>query len=318
LVASFEAIPREKRESAVEEMREQGFRGGRLYDMTLSGSAPLGVLGSLLDSPAEALLEAAPVLRPNLEHSVPEAFNADPFRTGVTQRGKDVIVGIVDTGIDLAHPSFCYANGRTRIVSYWEQSPRSQGSTPRYRQTGGEWRTAEIDPILRKGLLPPSWLDPMGHGTAVAGVAAGNGHGDPPGRYLGVAPDAELVVVALDALSDSFASSDNVVEAAEYIFEYAEKRGKRAVVNLSHGIQIGPHQPDGELERILTGLLAEDESRILVVSAGNTGDADAHTPSPLRPAPVMRSRSGPTRRARSERSRHPRRAGRTVSMSRSI
>jgi subtilisin family serine protease len=276
LVASLGSIPREERENAVEEMRERGFRGERLYGMTLSGSVPLDALDFLLDSPGEAFVEAAPVLRPNLEHSVPEAFNAGPLRGGVTQRGKGVIVGIIDTGIDLTHPSFRNANGRTRVVTYWEQSPLSQGPTPRDRQTGGEWSAAGIDAVLRRGPIPRSWIDPLGHGTAVAGVATGNGSGEPPGRYLGVAPDAELVVVALDALYDSFASSHNVVDAAEYIFEYAESRGKRAVVNLSHGTQIGPHQPAGEFEGILTELLEEDDARILVVSAGNTGSADAH------------------------------------------
>ena len=276
LVASFESVPPEERENAVEQLRERGFRGERLYQWTLSGSAAIGDLDFLLGTPGAAFVETAPVVRPNLDRSVPEAFNAGPSRAGVTQRGTGVIVGIIDTGIDLSHPSFRKATGRTRVVSYWEQSPRSQGKTPQFRRSGGEWVAPEIDPILRKGTIPAGWVDPMRHGTAVAGVAAGNGQGDPPGRYLGIAPDAELVVVALDALSDSFASTDNVVEAAGYIFEYAEKRGKRAVVNLSHGIQIGPHQPDGELERILTGMLAEDERRILVVSAGNTGDADAH------------------------------------------
>jgi subtilisin family serine protease len=119
-------------------------------------------------------------------------------------------------------------------------------------------------------------IDQTGHGTAVAGVAAGNGHATPGGRYIGVAPSAQLMVVAIQARRRTFASTGNVIDAAEYIFQRARRTGQRAVVNVSQGVQIGAHDPADQLEAGLSDLLNKDDQRILVVSAGNTGDAGAH------------------------------------------
>ncbi len=62
-------------------------------------------------------------------------------------KGKGVLVGFLDTGIDYTNPLFRYTDGSTRIVSIWDQTiengmppagilygaaSRSQSSDPRY------------------------------------------------------------------------------------------------------------------------------------------------------------------------------------------
>lgn len=67
-----------------------------------------------------------------------------------------------------------------------------------------------------------------------------------------------------------------MIDAVQYVFDVGRRVGKRAVVNLSQGVQIGPHEPAGHLETGLSDLLVADDERLLVISAGNTGSADAH------------------------------------------
>jgi subtilisin family serine protease len=102
-----------------------------------------------------------------------------------------------------------------------------------------------------------------------------------------VAHEAELVLVAVEARRKAFPSTANVVDAAEYIFAEAQARGRRAVVNLSLGSGIGPHDPNGPLELAMTGVLGDDH-RMLVVSAGNelTGGRHRRVPLPCDPIEI--------------------------------
>ena len=105
---------------------------------------------------------------------------------------------------------------------------------------GSEWDAVAIDAYLLASspMVFPS-TDATGHGTAVAGIAASNGLAAPTGRYVGIAPEADVVVVVLESRTGVFASSDNVIDAVKYVLETAAARGQRAVVNLSQGAKSG-------------------------------------------------------------------------------
>lgn len=103
--------------------------------------------------------------------------------------GSGIITAIIDSGIDYAHPDFCNADGTTRILELWDQS------------LDRIFTQAEINEALQapssqeRYQLVPS-RDLSGHGTHVAGIAAGNGRAS-NGQYRGVAPLSSLLIVKL-------------------------------------------------------------------------------------------------------------------------
>ena len=116
--------------------------------------------------------------------------------------GQGILIGVVDSGIDYAHPAFRNEDGTTRIAALWDQT--IPGSPPEGYASGTEFTREEINTALtepeereRYRVVPSR--DMSGHGTAVAGIAAGNGAGSAGQRYRGAAPEAELIVVKMGA-----------------------------------------------------------------------------------------------------------------------
>jgi minor extracellular serine protease Vpr len=120
-------------------------------------------------------------------------------------------------------------------------------------------------------------IDNDGHGTHVAGTAAGRN-----AVYGGVAPDANIIVVSYDSsldLGSGYADtifSTNICQAAYYVFEKASELGMPAVVNLSLGTHIGPHDGTSLFEECLSGLVNGAAGRAIVAAAGNEYSDDAY------------------------------------------
>jgi len=156
--------------------------------------------------------------------------------------GSGVIIGIADTGIDYTHPAF-----RGRILEI-------------YDLTTGEFCSAAD---VENDRCPQT--DYSGHGTHVAGIAAGNGE-----LYKGVATGAQLIVFKL---GNSYFTADKVVQALEIFSRRLKELGKKGVMNLSLGGVIGPH--DGT--DLFTALLDQYAKEFpLVVAAGNFGAEGNH------------------------------------------
>jgi hypothetical protein len=176
-----------------------------------------------------------------------------------------VLVGIVDTGIDYAHPDFQKPDGTTRLVSIWDQA--GTGASPPSGFTyGAEWLPAAINSAIA------TEIDSEGHGSHVMGIAAGDGsatgNGEPAFRYVGMAPEADLCVV-----KTTFSTAD-IVDGVNYIFQKAASLGKQAVVNLSLGTQEGPHDGTLDMDQMLNALTGP--GKIIVASAGNAGEDNLH------------------------------------------
>lgn len=185
--------------------------------------------------------------------------------------GKGVIVGIIDWGFDYTHPAFYDSlNHKLKITHVWDQT--ASGVPPVPFSYGKEMMT-ESDIMSAK----TDYSD-ASHGSHVAGIAAGEGW-PTQGKYEGIATDAELVFVALRHPRTEFSgynvnSFSDFVDAAKYIFDYADKVGKPAVINLSWGNVMGPKDGKSLMSEALESMVGE--GKIFVGSAGNSGQSNVH------------------------------------------
>lgn len=192
--------------------------------------------------------------------------------------GQGVLVGIVDSGIDYTLTDFRNADGTTRIRALWDQSlmPREGERPPEGYTDGVEYTKERIDEALgastaeeRQSLVPSR--DISGHGTAVAGIAAGSG------RYAGVAPESELVIVKLgNPVGDSFPRTTQLMMGIDYIIRKAMEYRMPVAVNISFGNTYGSHDGTSLLERFLDDISNVWKSSICVGS-GNEAASAGHT-----------------------------------------
>ncbi len=243
---------------------------------------PLSKIRSIARLPEVSFIEASSVCRPLLDESIPE-INVDQVWNGdlgTVYRGEGVVVGIYDSGIDWSHPDFIHEGDTTsRILYLWDQTVES-GSHPEGYDYGTEYKQSEInDEIdgIPEGIV--QGIDSTGHGTHVAGIAAGNGRagGNGQATYIGVAPEADLIVVK--GGDETGFTEWRILDGIDYIFKKAEAMNppRPVVVNLSvGGTQRGPHDGTSSFETGLDYLLDGKTGRAVVVAAGNDGDRAIH------------------------------------------
>jgi len=163
------------------------------------------------------------------------------------ERGKGIVVGVIDWGLDFGHPNFRNADGTTRILALWDQQDeRGQSGRNRYgygrihERRELDLALASRDPYQALG-YDPADFDPQlagMHGTHVCDIAAGNGTVGPSG----IAPDADLVFVHLAARTGGFSGLGDSVTLLEAIdFVRATAGDRPCVINLSMGNMGGPH-----------------------------------------------------------------------------
>ena len=212
-------------------------------------------------------------------------IHLDQFRakSGTSGDGAGVIVGIVDTGIDIHHPDFRDKNGKTRIAWLLNAEP-PRGLHPDVEHLFGcdsakqsqcaVYSATDIDALIAQGST--AIHDAEGHGTHVTSIAAGNGgisiHKKP--KLAGVAPAATLIIA--NPSTDGGFFDDDVLRSASFVFDRAAALGTPTplpvVCNLSLGGDFGPHDGTSALERGLSAMVGDDRpGRAIVVAAGNSG-----------------------------------------------
>lgn len=161
--------------------------------------------------------------------------------------GKGVIVAVIDSGIEYANEDFRKEDGATRILSLWDQSV--EGTAPEGYFIGTEFTEEQINEALKKETreeqmqIVPS-IDSSGHGTAVAGIAAGNGHNSVGKQLAGVAPESSLVIVKLGSpRKDGFPRTTELMQGIDYVIRKAQQLGMPVAINLSFGNTYGSHEP---------------------------------------------------------------------------
>lgn len=201
-------------------------------------------------------------------------------------RGEGVIIAIIDTGIDYTNPIFQRPDGTSKILYIWDQTINT-GPSPPDANFGTIFTREQINQALASNdplSVVPS-MDENGHGTMLAGIAAGNDVEEE--GFYGVAPDADLLIVKLrqakQPARNFFLIPDNVVcfqenhimWAVQYCNDVARQLNKPLVICLGIGSSLGAHMGRTPLG-VMINLIADLPDRAIIVSAGNEGNLGRH------------------------------------------
>ncbi|HET6245249.1 MAG: S8 family peptidase [Bacteroidetes bacterium] len=201
----------------------------------------------------------------------------DGIPVGLT--GKGVLMGIIDTGLDFNHPDFRDSTGSTRVKYLWDQNQAYNSfRTPFPYNYGQEWSQEDINSGICTHEDQPQYY---GHGTNVTGTAVGNGLAN--GKYKGVAPEAELIIVSTNFSSGNWLAT--VVDAVHYIFNKADLLGMPCVINASVGTYSGSHDAKDLAAILISNMATEKGGRAFVCAGGNRGESVFHLGYNITPTP---------------------------------
>lgn len=248
---------------------------------------------------------------PDLGQGIPYAQLDTLHNAASPITGDGVIVGIVDTHLDIYHVDFRNNDGAggdglgsSRVLFFWHQTlarqagesgPPTDPTLPGFNFAGGssygvEYSQANINAELNN-YAPPTDPSPQAayqivrhgfsnvnsllatHGTHVAGCAVGNGRSG----NNGAAPNADIIHVQLSGTTNYIGSdSASLADAFSYIYARAAQLGQSCVVNRSGSDNMGPHDGTTLGEQFLDNLLLV-AGRASVFAAGNTDNKNSHT-----------------------------------------
>lgn len=203
-----------------------------------------------------------------------KATKVDSVHAGINlplaYTGKNVVVGILDVGIDYTHPTFYDTLGnKFRIKKVWEQ--KTTGTPPSGYSYGHEL----TDSLSM--MTDATDIATQTHGTHVAGISSGSGFGSTiPSKNRGVAYESDIVMVGITPAASQWTSAGmtDIIDGMNYVYNYSASVGKPAVVNLSWGCTIGPHDGTSLFSQACDNLTGA--GKLFVISAGNNGTNNVH------------------------------------------
>ncbi len=200
-------------------------------------------------------------------------------------KGQDVLIGFIDTGIDYTHPAFRRPDGLSRIVGIWDQTLQT-GQPPFDLSYGTAYSQEELNQAL--GMEDPFSLVPSrdenGHGTFLAGVAAGSSL--PEQSFSGAAPEALIAMVKLKPakqyLKELFYvtgsapayQSTDIMLGIRYLILLADTLKKPLVICIGLGSNQGSHSGSSPLDSMLS--VADQYRGIHTVTAAGNEAGKAH------------------------------------------
>lgn len=201
-------------------------------------------------------------------------------------RGEGILIGIIDTGIEYTHEAFKNADGTSRVFSIWDQTIQT-GTPPNGFVYGTEYTNEQINLALQNpdplSVVPST--DTNGHGTMLAGIAAGNP--SLPNNFSGVASGAQIVVVKLreakNFLRNFFKipegpvcySEVDIMFGINYLVSIANRLDRPISICIGFGTSQGAHDERGTLSSYLS-LIGDYRGFVVTVSAGNEGNRGHH------------------------------------------
>lgn len=193
--------------------------------------------------------------------------------------GNNIIIGIIDTGLDIQNPLFRDSAGRTRVLAAWDQSV-GDGENTIYGY-GTEYNREEIQNAIDSN--NEILTDKNGHGTFLTGIAAGSKTTD----FTGVAPDASIIVVKLKrakqnlrdlygvpAEAEAYQENDIMIAIAYLLYKATELLQNISIL-IGLGSNSGSHTGTGALESFINniGIL---KGITFSVAGGNEGVSAHH------------------------------------------
>lgn len=189
--------------------------------------------------------------------------------------GENIIVAIIDSGIDYLHPDFIDYDGKSRIISIWDQE-NDEFSPPEGFIFGSEFTNEDINRAIEENNSTLS-VDNIGTGTLAAGIVGGNGRLN--FQYRGVVRQCDLVVVKLREYEGTYKegkinyTTTDFLAAIKYVTDIAQREQKPIIINLTIGSMANSTSNTNIFEVFnilsLTGV-------IVVTGAGNEGNTDTH------------------------------------------
>lgn len=200
--------------------------------------------------------------------------------------GEGVMLGIIDTGIDYLNPIFRNMDGSTRIAGIWDQTIQT-GDPPEGFLYGTEYTRGQINEAVRSERsmeIVPS-VDEDGHGTFIAGVAAGGENVEE--GFLGAAPKATLGIVKLkeakkylkqfyfiDDKTKCYQEND-IMLGIRYLSLLARKNEMPLVICIALGTNQGDHNGTSPLGHLISNY-ADVNNTVMILGAGNEANQRHH------------------------------------------
>jgi subtilisin family serine protease len=289
----------------------RGFRTRWAEGNFARGDVAPADLEAVARHPQVIQLEYGGRLKPSLDTSAKEIKARGPDLTKAVwnvdtstgafkgNRGAGVLIGVIDTGIDITHPVFIKPSGTdTRIKRIWDMGIDPHDGIkgpdvswlPSGLAYGVVYTDQMINAVLRKtpGRKTVKHQDCYGHGTYAASVAAGNGSAARSGKkfeFVGVAPEADLIIVKIFFLLKEPKRNGVALELGElledaisYITRVAkdEFNERTVVMNASLGMEFGPHDGLTASDLRIEAQFRGATKKVLVAAAGNEAEGRQH------------------------------------------
>lgn len=197
----------------------------------------------------------------------------------VTATGKGVLLAVIDSGIRYNHPDFITDSGESRILYLWDQtigdddSAVNGGGGVVYDRTQINEALAQTDEAAQLAIVPSQ--DTLGHGTALAGIAAGNGRGSSNGQNRGMAPECELIIVKVGRKDPLHPRDIEIMQGIWFAIERAVELQRPLTILLGIGSNVTGHDGSAPLEMYISRRY-NNWLLNFVVGTGNEGNTSAH------------------------------------------
>ena len=211
---------------------------------------------------------------------VETGVDASFAKYGVT--GSNVLVAILDRGLDWKHNDFRNADGTTRIEYIFDMLDNTGSNAPgNFYGVGTIYTKAQINGALLGG-TNLNTRDAVGHGTTTTGIAAGGGRN--LAIYRGVAPQARLIVVKLtsdgapahdsEAAEAAFYNPNLIPVGIDFVTAKAAELGLPCVMLLNIGSVGGPTDGTSTLARKIDATVGPGKPGLVFVT-GTSDDGGA-------------------------------------------